>query len=157
PLLDDPAEVHHRDALRDVTDEPQVVRDEQDGEPQPLPKLTEKVDDLRLDRRVERGDRLVGNDELRAAGDRTGDADALALPSGELVRVPVERRRVETDVPDQPRGRLVPLGARSSDPMDVERLADERPHGHARVERRLWILEDDLEPPPQLPEIPRRE
>ena len=51
--------------------------------------ILEQVDDLRLDRHVERRDRLVADDELRLAGERPGDADALALAAGELVRIAV--------------------------------------------------------------------
>ena len=48
---------------------------------------SEQIDDLRLDRDVERRDRLVADDQLRLAGQRAGDADALALAAGELVRI----------------------------------------------------------------------
>ena len=39
----------------------------------------EQVEHLRLDRHVERGDRLVADDEVRLQDERAGDADALAL------------------------------------------------------------------------------
>ena len=44
----------------------QVVRDEQVGEAELVLQVLEQVDDLRLDRDVERRDRLVADDELRA-------------------------------------------------------------------------------------------
>ena len=47
----------------------------------------QQVQDLRLDRDVERRDRLVADDQARLDGERARDADALALPAGELVRV----------------------------------------------------------------------
>ena len=40
-----------------------------------------------LDRNIERRDRLVGDDELGVHRERAGDADALALSAGELVRI----------------------------------------------------------------------
>jgi hypothetical protein len=49
--------------------------------------VLQQVDDLRLDRHVERRHRLVADDQLRAPGQRPGDADALALAAGELVRI----------------------------------------------------------------------
>ena len=87
--LDDLAQVHHRDAVADVLDHAQVVRDEEVGELELVLQVEEQVEDLRLDRHVERGDRLVGNDELRVDRKRAGDADALALAAGELVRIAV--------------------------------------------------------------------
>ena len=90
--LDDAAEVHDRDPVRDVPDDREVVRDEQVREVELVLQRLEQVDDLRLDRDVERGDRLVRDDEVRVDGERAGDADPLALAAGELVRV--ARRRV---------------------------------------------------------------
>ena len=49
--------------------------------------VLQQVDDLRLDRDVERGDRLVADDQLGIDRERPGDADALALAAGELVRI----------------------------------------------------------------------
>ena len=57
----------------------------------------QQVDDLRLDRHVERRDRLVGHDQLRVERERAGDADALPLAAGELVRVAVVVLGVEAD------------------------------------------------------------
>ena len=59
--------------------------------------VVEQVDHLRLDRDVERGHRLVGDDQLRVQRERARDADALTLPARELVRVAVEVMRREAD------------------------------------------------------------
>ena len=47
----------------------------------------EQMQDLRLDRDVERRRRLVGDDQRRAAHQRHRDHHALAQPAGELVRI----------------------------------------------------------------------
>ena len=52
--------------------------------------LLEQVEDLRLHGDVERGGRLVGEQQLRAARERDGDHHALAHAAGQLVRVLVE-------------------------------------------------------------------
>ena len=85
--LGDPAQVHHRDPVADVLDDAHVVGDEQVGQPELALELLEQVEDLGLDRDVERGDRLVADDEVRLEHERAGDPDALALAAGELVRV----------------------------------------------------------------------
>ena len=71
--------------------------DEEVGQAELLLQVFQQVDDLRLNRHVERRDRLVGDDEVRVRRERAGDADALALAAGELVRVAVGEVRVETD------------------------------------------------------------
>ena len=85
--LDHLAEIHHRDAMRDVADQAQIVRDEHHGQLQPLLQLQQQVDDLRLHRDIERRDQLVGDQHLGLDRKRPRDADALALAAGKLVRV----------------------------------------------------------------------
>ena len=77
--LDDAAQVHHRDAIADVLDHAHVVGDEEVGQPELALEVLEQVEDLGLDRDVERGHRLVADDEVRLEDQRAGDADALAL------------------------------------------------------------------------------
>ena len=85
--LDDAAEVHHRDPAADVAHDGEVVGDEEVREVEALLQLTQQVDDLRLDRHVERGHRLVAHDEVGLEREGARDADALALAAGELVRI----------------------------------------------------------------------
>ena len=95
--LDDVAEVHDRDAVRDLPDDREVVGDEEVGDPELALEVPQEVEDLGLDRDVERRDRLVADDQLRLERDRPGDPDPLALAAGELVRVAVVVLRVQAD------------------------------------------------------------
>ena len=97
PDLDDLAQVHHGDAIRDVADDRQVVGDEEVREPELVLELGEQVDDLRLNRDVERRHRLVQDHQLRVQGKRASDADPLALAPGELVRKAVRVLGAEPD------------------------------------------------------------
>ena len=54
---------------------------------------TQQPQDLRLDGDVERGRRLVGDQQRRAAHQRHGDHHALAQAAGKLMRVLREPRR----------------------------------------------------------------
>jgi serine kinase of HPr protein (carbohydrate metabolism regulator) len=65
----------------------EVVGDEQIGKAEAALQVLQQVDDLRLDRDVEGGDRLVAHDQVGIDRQRAGDADALALAAGELVRI----------------------------------------------------------------------
>ncbi len=61
--LDNAAEVHHRYSIAEMAHHRQVMGDEKVGEPQIILQIAQQVDDLRLDRHVQGGDRLVGDDE----------------------------------------------------------------------------------------------
>ena len=80
--------------------------------------LLEQVDDLGLDGDVERGDRLVGDDQLRVQRQRAGHADALALAAGELVREAVVVLGVEARRSRAARGRAA-LSAGRLDAVDL--------------------------------------
>src|SRR5687768_12964158 len=97
PDLDDLAEVHHGHAVADMPDHREVVRDEQVRQVEFSLKIFQQVDDLRLNGHVQRGDRFVADDEFRLEGQRARDADTLALPAGEFVRVAVDIKRIEAD------------------------------------------------------------
>ncbi|KAG1079180.1 hypothetical protein G6F40_016419 [Rhizopus arrhizus] len=84
------AGVHHDDALAHLGDDAQVVRDQHDGRAQAGLDVAQQVQDLRLDGDVQRGRGFVGDQDLRVAGQRHGDQDALALAAGELVRQAVQ-------------------------------------------------------------------
>ena len=94
----------------DLGDDAEVVRDQQDRHAEPLAQLAQQLEDLRLDRHVERGRRLVGDQQLRVARERHRDHHALAHAAGQLVRVVVARagrprgcRRARASRPRAPR------------------------------------------------------
>ncbi len=70
-----------------MLDHAKVMRHEQHRQPKLLLQVLNEVDHLRLHRHIKRRDRLVGDDEVGADGEGAGDADALALAAGELVRI----------------------------------------------------------------------
>ena len=86
-LFDDAAEIHDRDAVGEVLDDAEIMADEQVGEVELVAQVHEQVEDLRLDRHVERRDGFVADQNLGLHRERAGDADALALAAGELMRI----------------------------------------------------------------------
>ena len=80
-----------------MPDHAQVVGDEDVGELQLALQVAQEVQHLGLDRDVERGDRLVGDDQLRPQRQRPGDPDPLPLAAGEFVREAVVVLRGEAD------------------------------------------------------------
>jgi hypothetical protein len=77
-------------------------------------------------------------------------ASALALSTGELMRVAVLIIGVETHDPQQLLHAVLAILFVGLHAVHLERLGDDRAHGHARVERRIRILEDHLHLAPHL-------
>ncbi len=92
-LFDDAARVHDGDAVGDFGDDAEVVRDEEHGEVARPPQLVDQLKNLRLNGHVERGRRLVGDEQPRVARERHRDHHALPHPARELVRVVVRAAR----------------------------------------------------------------
>ena len=87
--FDDVSQIHDRDTVADVPNYRQVVSDEQVGQAKLVLQVFEQVDDLRLDRNVQGGNRLVAYDKAGFDGEGTSDADALPLPAAELVWIAI--------------------------------------------------------------------
>ncbi len=85
-VLHQVAQVHNAHRVRDMLDDGQVVGDKEIGQVTLFLQALEQVDDLRLNRNVQRGDRLVADDELRVQRQGAGNADTLALAAGKFVR-----------------------------------------------------------------------
>ena len=64
--LDDLAGIHHRDAVAGLRDDAEVVGDEQHAHAEVVAQLQDQLQDLVLHGDVERGRRLVGDQELAA-------------------------------------------------------------------------------------------
>jgi len=62
--LHDFSSVHDRHVVRAFRNDAKIVRDEQDGHAELLLQLADQLQDLRLDRDIERGRRFVGDQKL---------------------------------------------------------------------------------------------
>lgn len=143
--LDDLAEVHDGDAVGDVPYDAEVVGDEDVREPELVLEVGEEVEHLGLDGDVEGGDGFVGDDQSGAGREGSGDADALALPAGELVGVAVEVGGGQAHDLEE-LGDAVAYRACAALPVDLERLGDDVAGASAGVQGGVGILEDQLEP-----------
>ena len=83
------AQIHHADRIGDMFHNRKIMGDKQVGQSKLLLELPEQVDDLRLDRHIQRGNRLVADNEIRSKRQRPGDADSLPLPARELMGIPL--------------------------------------------------------------------
>src|SRR5690349_9292929 len=143
--LDDAAEIHHRNTAADVLDDRQVMGDKEKSETELLLQVLQQIDHLGLDRDVERRDRLVADDELRLHRERSRDADALTLPAGKFMRIAAHVIGLQPDGLEQADDALLELALVLRQLMNDQGLADDGADAHARIERGVGILEDDLD------------
>src|SRR5262249_41733503 len=147
--LDHLAKVHDRDTMAQVTDNAEIMGNEEVGEVELVAEIFEEIDDLCLDGHVERRDCLVANNKFGPQRERTCNTDALALSTAHFVGVAAGKLfRQAADVQQlmdtpflRPPVRL--------DVMHADRFADDLANPHARVERAVRVLEDDLDTPAQ--------
>ena len=142
--LHDLSQIHDSDAIRDVANHRQVVGDEQVGQIELRLKVLEQVDDLGLNGYVQGGDGLVGDDKLRLCRQRSGDADALPLPSAELMGIAVSHIGIQTHRLQQVLHPLLVLLAPTCQLVDRNRLPHDAACRHAWIQRGVWILKDGL-------------
>ena len=132
-VLDDLAQIHDRDPVGHVANDAEVVGDEEIGQAELVLNVLEQVDDLGLHGNVERRNGFVGDDQLGPQRERTGDADALTLPAGELVRKPVVVLGLQADTVEQvlhPALHLPALG----EAVQFERVTDDLADALARIQ-----------------------
>src|SRR5262249_17567388 len=142
-LLDDLGRVHDDHALRRLGDDAHVVGDEQDRHAELGLQLVEELEDLGLDRHVERGGRLVRDQEIRAAGQRHGDHHALPHAAGQLVRILLHPALGVRDVHEaQHLAGLVHRVAPAEPLVQADGLGDLLAHREDGVERGHRLLED---------------
>ena len=145
--LGDAAGIHHRDAVAGFGDHAHVVGHQHHRGAVVAPEPLDQGDDLGLHRDIERGGRLVGDDQFRLRADRERDHHALAHAAGEFVRVGVDallRRRdahLGQKVDRAPARRLLGQAGVGPDGLD-DLVADPV----ERIETGQRILEDHADP-----------
>ena len=114
-------------------------------EREPLLQVREQVEDLGLDRHVERADRLVEHEQLGLERQRAGDADSLPLAARELVRVTASCARA----PRPTRSKQLRDPRRAASRRRFPTIAAARPRSSRAVmrgiERRVRVLEHHLD------------
>ena len=92
PGFNDLPGVEHVQGFTTSGDEPEVVGDEQQRHAVRLDERIEQIENFGLRRHVERGGRLVGDQQPRPAGQRHGEHDALLHAAAELAGIGLQQR-----------------------------------------------------------------
>ena len=84
--FDQPAVAQHHDLVRHLRDDGEIVGDVERGDAGVADGVLDGRQHVDLRGHVERGGRLVEDDQVRLGAERHGGHDALQLPAGHLVR-----------------------------------------------------------------------
>ena len=79
--FNDPTEIHHGDAVRDMTQNAQIMRDKYVTGRARSAQVVNKIDDLCLNRDIKRGRRLVQDHNIWVERQGSGDPNPLFLPA----------------------------------------------------------------------------
>jgi hypothetical protein len=150
PISDfnDAAEVHNRHPIADVLNNCQIVGDKEQREIEFLLQFAKQVEHLRLNRHIKSRDRFIGNDKLGFEDQRSGDADALSLSTGELMGKPVSLLAAQPNKLKHICDTFVLLVS-VTNAVNPETLGDAETNWGSRVERGIRILEDHLHIAPE--------
>ena len=138
-------QIHDRDSVADILAGSQIMGDEQIGQIKFLFEPDHEFEQHGPDRDVGHGDGLVRHHEIGIGDQGPGDDHPLTLAAGKLVRIffRQERGRRKADLFHDVQG-PVPDLAIGQFSVNPERMADGFGDAHARAQRGVGVLEDDL-------------
>ena len=141
--FNDFAGIHHGDLVAHFGDDAEIVGDQNDRSAACGLQLAHQIENLRLQGDIERGGRLVRDQEFWIASERHRDHHTLAHAAGKLVRVFVDALFGRGDVHaaqqlDRARPRLAPRAAAMAQDSLDDLVADRK----ARIERSHRLLKD---------------
>jgi len=147
--LDQLAGLHHSHLVGDLRHHSEVVGDEQHRHAFAFLQFLHQGQNLGLGGHIQRGGRLIGDQQCGLQKHRGSDHDALALPTRKAEGVAVQQLFGvgQADVAQCRDDALAFLAARQIGPMAVQNLLDLLANAHHRVERGHGLLKDHADAP----------
>ena len=158
-VLDDAPGIHHGDLVGQARHHGEVVADPDQRGAGLAHQLLHFREDLRLDRHVQRGGRLVRNDQVGPVQHRNGNCHALAHAARELVRIGAQPLLRARDAHQPQRvARMAACFFGGDALVRLHRLDHLRVDPQHRVERGHRVLEDHRDAvAPQFAPLDRRQ
>ncbi|OLE25267.1 MAG: hypothetical protein AUI36_32690 [Cyanobacteria bacterium 13_1_40CM_2_61_4] len=148
-------EIHYSDAVRNVANRSQVVRDEEVCQILLTLKLFQQIHDLRLNGNVECGDWLISHYKLRIDRQRAGDTNSLALTTRELVRITLDIALAQANGFHKLVHTLFRFPSLRKSKC-FQGLTDNLTYCHSRIQRGVRVLKNDLQMAAMLTHFSRR-
>ena len=137
-------QIHHADIIADMADNCKVMRHKQVCDSGFSLNFFKKVNDLCLNRHIQRRDRLVTDDKLRIARQRACNAKPLALTAAHLMREAMAHRRIKIDGIQQFIDPVYDFLFSMTLSIRANGFLENRKHGIARIQRAIRILKNQL-------------
>ena len=143
-LLDNPAQIHDSNIVRQVIHHRKIVGDEQVGNAEFTLQMFEQIQYLRLHRHIKRGSWLVADQQLWLHGQRTGNGNPLPLPAGKFMRITVDRIIRQTNLAQQGANGLLSVKLVSGNPQGQHALGQNFPDAQTWIQRGKRVLKHHL-------------
>src|SRR5216684_3342932 len=127
-----------------MPDHREVVADEEIGEAKLVLQVAHQIEDLCLHRNIERGGRLVADDEFGFGRQDAGDCDPLPLPAGKFMRIFPAVIGVQADQVQELADPRLNIALALQQIESADRFGDDGIDPKTRVEARIGILENHL-------------
>jgi hypothetical protein len=143
-IFDELAGAHDGDVGGELRDYRKTMGDQEIGEVKFLLEFLKKEENLSADGDVESRDGFIGNDERGSKNQGPGNADALALAAGKLVRVAVQGVLGQANAAEELRGAGEAIVRREFWFVNRQRLGDDFADTRARIQGSERVLENHL-------------
>ena len=142
--LDQVPALHHRNTVGKLSNQRQVVRDQQHRHTEFLLQRIEQCNDLALNGDIKRRGGFVSNQEPRPAGKRHGNQNPLSLAARDFMRISSRAAFGIADLCSGEERLCLAQGLTAAQPlMTLEQFSDLIARGEQRVERAHRLLKND--------------
>lgn len=132
-FFDDSPQVHHRNAVGEIADGREVMRNVEERTPFLLLDVLKQVQNLGANGKVQSRRGLVANDQGRLEGKRSSDGNTLTLTTGKLMRIAIEEPIVKPNLLENGRSRAL----LSDNSLRLKRRLANRP---LWIQAGVWVL-----------------
>ena len=136
------AQICHHDIGADVLHHTEVVGHKHIRQPHFILQIHQQVQDLGLDRHIQRRHRLIAHDKLRVYRQRSGHADALAPSAVQFVGVGIGHPFGQTHGIHQLRHPAVAVLTVGIQVVYLHGIGDQIRHAHARIQAGIRVLKN---------------
>ncbi len=147
---------HHRNIIGQVVHHPQVMRDEKHRNAHLPHQFRQQIQNLALNRDIERRHRLIGQQKRGFRRNGAGNGNALALTAGKFMRVFVHMLRAEPHAFHEGSHGLLASATRQGLAL-AECLSQGGKYAETRIQGSVGVLEYHLEIQPAAAHLTRRQ
>ena len=137
-------QIHNTDTVGNMLYHREIMSDKQIGQPSLLLQIFKHIDDLRLNRYIQCGNRLITDDEFRIYCQRSGNTNSLTLSAGKLMGIAVSMLRIQPYLTEHLNNHIISFLFIGCQMMDINGFSHNIADGHTGIQTCIGILEYNL-------------